>query len=132
MIRKKNSQKKKNKIALSFIPSGHYQYNCHPTAFIRGTTTPVCFIINNDQKIKTLHQFSWPFLCQIWNDISYVKSEKTHKKVAYPLCLIAGMQLLSLYFVFRHKIYSTLLAYAVIFTTYFFIEQYWLQALFSL
>ena len=54
---------------------------------------------------------------------SYVKFEMLYsttkiknctKEVAYPLYLIAGMQLLSLHFVHDHKIFCTLPAYAVI------------------
>ena len=81
---------------------------------------------------------SWYYQLHIWskNNIlmpsttnhSYVKYKsiysihkdgKLHKKVAYPLCLIAGMQLLSLYFVHNYNTCSILLEYAFIYAIYF-------------
>ena len=48
------------------------------------------------------------------------KNEKLHKKVAYPLYLIAGMQPLSLYIVHEYKFFSTLLADTIIFASTFY------------
>ena len=44
------------------------------------------------------------------------KTKNSLKKVAYPLNLFAGMQLLSFYSIHKYKICNTLLADAFIFT----------------
>ena len=53
---------------------------------------------------------------------SIIKIAKLHKKVAYSLYLIAGMQLLSLYFACKHKIFSILLADTIIFAVSYTIQ----------